>query len=326
MTDRGKPSDPALLRLVAEMYYERGLSQAQIGNLIGVSAPTVSRLLARALETGVVEIRVVRDEPDLKHLSEALSGLFQIDVRVVVGQHSDPESESRLVGIAATPVVADLLPKRGLVGWASGQTMTGFAQSLGSLKLPPFDSVALIGGWDGRPAHLDANDLVRKVAQLNGGRAYVINAPAWYPTTESRDTMMTHPQVQEVVRLWDQVQVSFTGSGMPPDLPSNYVTTWDNLTFPTRDAFVARGVVGDVLGRFFDIEGRIIDFEIERYMISPSLEQIQAIPQVVAMLGGHSKARSLIGMGRTGLADVIITDSHCAQTALDLLASGDPIG
>lgn len=321
MTDRGKPEERSLMCLVAELYYERRLNQQQIGELIGSSAPTVSRLLARALDNGIVEIRVVKDAPDLDQLSTTLTDRFGVEVRVVAGQHSDPQSESRLAGVAAAPVVTDLLPRQGLVGWASGQTMTAFAESLGSLKVPPFDSVALIGGWDGRPSYLDANDLVRSMAQLNGGRAYVINAPAWFPTTESRDSMLTHPQVVEVVRLWDQVEVALTGSGMPPDVPANYMTTWDNRSFPTRDEFVKAGVVGDVLGRFFDISGNLVNFDIEHYMISPTLEQVRAIPKVIALLGGHSKARSLIGMGRTGLADVIITDSHCAQTALDLLDS-----
>ena len=55
-------TDPAgdrdIMRLVAELYYERDLRQPEIAELTGFSVSKVSRLLSAAREQGVVRITV----------------------------------------------------------------------------------------------------------------------------------------------------------------------------------------------------------------------------------------------------------------------------
>ena len=47
-----------LLVQVSELYYLQEMNQVEIAKLLGVSRPTVSRLLAEAKREGVVEIKV----------------------------------------------------------------------------------------------------------------------------------------------------------------------------------------------------------------------------------------------------------------------------
>ena len=48
-------SRQAQLVRASELYYERGLSQQKIADILGVSRPTVSRLLEEARKSGVEE-------------------------------------------------------------------------------------------------------------------------------------------------------------------------------------------------------------------------------------------------------------------------------
>jgi len=48
----------ALLVKASELYYYSRMSQAEIGRVLGVSAPTVSRILQEAMERGVIEVRI----------------------------------------------------------------------------------------------------------------------------------------------------------------------------------------------------------------------------------------------------------------------------
>lgn len=43
----------------AKLYYEHQLSQQEISKKLGVSRPTVSRLLKQARETGIVKIEII---------------------------------------------------------------------------------------------------------------------------------------------------------------------------------------------------------------------------------------------------------------------------
>jgi len=48
---------------VADMYYKKNLKQESIGRRLGVSKYTVSRMLKKALESGVVQINVIDEKP-----------------------------------------------------------------------------------------------------------------------------------------------------------------------------------------------------------------------------------------------------------------------
>ena len=56
--------DTEQLMTAAVMYYEQSASQQEIARRLGVSRPTVSRLLARAREIGIVRIEIVAPQID----------------------------------------------------------------------------------------------------------------------------------------------------------------------------------------------------------------------------------------------------------------------
>src|SRR2546428_13526556 len=59
-----------------ELYYRRGRSQKDIARALGVSAATVSRLLKRAFDEGLV--RVELDLPRREQLEAGLGGRFGV--------------------------------------------------------------------------------------------------------------------------------------------------------------------------------------------------------------------------------------------------------
>ena len=85
-----------LLTRVAYLYYERGLRQKEIADLLGFSRSKVSRLLAEARNCGVVEVRV----PMTSSFSAAINWRQVADknpgrtvtIHVMMMQHSFTES------------------------------------------------------------------------------------------------------------------------------------------------------------------------------------------------------------------------------------------
>ena len=57
--DEEEFSQKEVLFTAALLYYEKDRSQAQIAEELGVSKATVSRLLARAREAGIVKIELI---------------------------------------------------------------------------------------------------------------------------------------------------------------------------------------------------------------------------------------------------------------------------
>ena len=52
----------SLLVHVAQLYYQQNLNQSEISKIVGLSRPTVSRMLEEAREVGIVEIRSYKKE------------------------------------------------------------------------------------------------------------------------------------------------------------------------------------------------------------------------------------------------------------------------
>lgn len=52
------PNDKRILVKVAYMYYDENMTQQEIADKLGVSRPSVSRMLQKARQNGIVEIKI----------------------------------------------------------------------------------------------------------------------------------------------------------------------------------------------------------------------------------------------------------------------------
>jgi hypothetical protein len=73
-----------LLRLTAKLYYLDGLSQTQIGNLLGLSRPRVSCLLTRVSNEGIIHISVKEYEPRNAAFETEHKTLFNLNNAIVI--------------------------------------------------------------------------------------------------------------------------------------------------------------------------------------------------------------------------------------------------
>lgn len=89
-------SRQAQLVRASELYYERGLSQQKIADILGVSRPTVSRLLEEARKSGVVEIVVHAPLKQNYELSERLRRELGLKDAVVIQGEASPDRSPAL--------------------------------------------------------------------------------------------------------------------------------------------------------------------------------------------------------------------------------------
>lgn len=311
-----------LVRLVASLHYERGLSQQDIAEITGLSIATVSRLKREAHTLGIVEIRVAKADGPYDTLAERLTAGLGIETLVIPGYGSDPKSQARTFGLTAAPLVADRLPATGLIGWASGNTIAALVSGLPPMTRPGLACVQLVGGWDTNQPHLDASVLVRRVADHLGCRAFPLHAPAVFDSAATKRAVMADSTLRTVTDMWDRVDLAVITTGSPPDARTNYYTVMDRTTPEERASLLRAGVVGDALGHLFDITGRIVDNSWTERTITMPLPTLAAVPTVIAAVGGTHKNRSIIGLARTGVVDLLIVDSRAAEGVLALLAEG----
>lgn len=320
MGRRANAQEDSMLRLVAHLYYIRELNLREISEITSLSPATISRMNRLARERKVVTISVAAAESDFDDIATRLSSQLGTSFIITPGHRVDSVKQSRICGAAAAPHIVDRLPFDGLVGVSAGHTVNGMLASIRKAPRPRLGILPLMGGWNALYSHLDANTLVRGMAERFQATSYPLHAPALCDSLESRETILTNETVRATTERWDHLDAAVYGIGAPGMLQTSaYAWTGSNDALIAEE-FSELGVVGNILGHLYNLDGDIIQHEWTGRLITVSLPQLKRIKTSIAILCGEDKVTALIGLARTGLSSLIVTDDLTALSALEFLA------
>jgi deoxyribonucleoside regulator len=77
-------------------------------------------------------------------------------------------------------------------------------------------------------------------------------------------------------------------------------------------------VAGDLGGRFFDSEGKVIDTRLERRTVGLDLEELKKIRRVVGVAAGEDKVLGIAAALKGRLLSDLVTSSNCAMKLLGI--------
>ncbi|MBP8972396.1 MAG: sugar-binding transcriptional regulator [Anaerolineae bacterium] len=309
-----------LLATVASLYYQLHISQSDIAARLDVSSSTVSRLLKEAHQKGIVEIQIRVPTPRDFELEQQLIKRFGLKDAYVLKTSPDQTNENLLGAIgrlAATCIgrVIEGLPPGSSIGVAWGTGVHAAVSALPDHYAQNIDVVQLLGGVGALA--IDSPDLARMVAQKLGGRHYDLHAPVLVEYPESREVLMHESAFREAILRARSVDVAITGIGTVQDEASSFLRA-GLLSRSDLSKLRSEGIVGEMCGRFFDLEGRCNEFEINKRIIGIDLEDLRHIPQSFAIAHGLLKVEAILGALRGHYMKVLATDDLTARALLDL--------
>jgi DNA-binding transcriptional regulator LsrR (DeoR family) len=298
--------DAELLVTAAVMYYEQNASQKEIASHLGVSRPTVSRLLSRAREQGIVRIEIVPPHVDPALPARLRRRLGLRGVYVAPGR-ADEADPGPLLAASLGEALDEAHLAGGdvvLVSW--GRAVHSVSRHVHRSHPGVVVAPAMGGNASDRP-WFQPNEIVRTWALALGGQPRYLHAPALVsPALE--DSLRSEADIRETIELWDRAKVALVGVGAWPKPDASYAAAG----FPVDDPALA-DAAGDVGGWSFTIEGALVPYRDERVIFGVTPEQFRRIPHVICFAGGPSKARAAIGAARAGLVNVLVTDAATAR-------------
>jgi DNA-binding transcriptional regulator LsrR (DeoR family) len=99
--------------------------------------------------------------------------------------------------------------------------------------------------------------------------------------------------------------------------PSPLLAQSGNVFSPSElELLHQQGAAGDILLRFFDLNGRLIDTGLDKRVISMSLEQLRKVDRAIGASGGLRKYAGILGALRGGWINILITDQYTAERLL----------
>jgi DNA-binding transcriptional regulator LsrR (DeoR family) len=302
---------------VSRMYYEQGLRQTEIMERLNMSQSTISRLLKRAEQAGIVRITVSVPSGAHPELEEALQERFGLKEAIVIDSIEDDEQIVRDLGPAAAYYVETTLRPQDVVGLSSwSAALLAMVDSMQpSTRGNGVRVVQILGGVGNPSAEVHATHLTRRFANLVGGSATLLPAPGVVGSTEARRVLMKDRFVQEAAQLMNTVTLALVGIGAIE--PSRMLAQSGNV-FSSQELETLRsqGAVGDICLRFFDSEGVPLVSPLNDRVIGMDLAQLKKAARVVGVAGGSRKMAAIRGALIGRLVNVLLTDRSTAERLL----------
>ena len=295
----------------AIMYYDAQRSQEQIARHLGVSRPTVSRLLARARQLGIVRIQIVPPTVDPALADDLREKLKLRGVHIAAGlaEPGDPG-----------PVLAGMLDEAlaGIGLQAGDVVVIGWGRALYSLahcELTPRPGIVVasaLGGSDEDQPWFQSNEIVRRwAANLHGTPRY-LHAPA-FVSAKLKRSLANEEGIGSALGLWDEAAAAVVGIGAWPPDPDTVA-----LGFSASDPAI-QPACGAGVGRFFGEDGTLVRYDKESRLLAISAEQLQRVPHAIGVAVGTDKARAILGAARAGFINTLLTDTFTARAVAALL-------
>lgn len=303
-----------LIARVARMYYEWEMRQSEIAAQLGISQATVSRLLDRAKKEGVIRITINVPKGVYTELEETLVKKFGLRDAIVVDSLDDEETLiQRDLGAAAAYYLESSIHPNEIIGISSwSATLLALVDALHSLPCKPGVKVVQILGGVGNPAvEAHATRLTSRLAQLVSGEAVYLPLSGVVATEAARDVLLADGFARPALELFDQVTTALVGIGAID--PSPLLAQSGNIFAPQELQLLRqRGTAGDILLRFFDHNGNLVQTGLEKRVISMTLEQLRGVNRAVGVAGGSRKYAAILGALRGRWINVLITDHFTA--------------
>lgn len=297
---------------VAWHYYVGGLTQQEIADKLGITRLKVNRIVGQARADGSVRIEIRLPLAGCIELEEALKATYGLADARVVPSVSDQDAQQRAIGEAAGAMLEPLLRDGEGFGVGWGRTLSAAVKRLGPQRLGSAWVASLMGGLT-RGSGINTFEVATEFARALGAECYYLAAPIYCPSSESRATLMTHYGLAEAVRRARAARVALVAAG---DLSERSLLASTQIVRENREALVAGGAVGDLLGVFLDAEGRPVDHPLNARVIALAPEDLRAVPCSILASGGPHKAAIVRAVMAAGYVNRLVTDEAVAESLL----------
>ena len=311
-------SEEDLVTRIAWLYYKEKMTQAEIAREIFLSRQKVQRYLEKARDLEIIQFTLKHPKVNLLSKEKNLKDKYGLrDSVIVPSPHTDTDGLRRSFAKAGALYLERRLGFEGDctlgVGW--GNTTSYLADYFEPQNIRgKVNVVSLIGNL---MMNVSMNPFLlgQTIAGKLNSPFYNIWAPAIAQSKERAEVFKSEPWIHEVLDIAGKANINLISIGEVSDSGSLFQMGY--LSGEDLSRLGAKGAVGDILCRFFDSEGNIIDDEVHDRVIGIPLDALRDGNKIcIGVAGGESKTRAIIAAMRQKYINVLITDENTATELL----------
>lgn len=295
------------------LHYAGGLTQAAVAQKLGIPSVKAHRLIARAVADGVVKVTIDGDIVECFELERRLSARFGLDFCEIAPDLGEAGLPLRALGTAGASFLRREI-ERGehrVIGLGHGRTLAAAVRQLPRIEAPGTRFVSLLGGLT-RNYAANPYDVMHRLAERTAAPAFVMPVPFFANSASDRAVLLEQRGVSEVFAMAGSATLKFAGIGTV-DAGAQLVSSGMIERGEIEEIAAGRGV-GELLGHFFDPEGRMLETTLSARTLSVPLGAEGG--KLVAIAGGAEKTQAIAAILRGGKLSGLITDEATAAAVL----------
>ncbi|MFK4314183.1 MULTISPECIES: sugar-binding transcriptional regulator [unclassified Bacillus (in: firmicutes)] len=295
-----------LLTKVAWYYYKDQLTQQKIASLLHISRNKVVRLLDKARTEGVVTFHVKGTGLHCLSIERDLMKKFHLKDAFVIPTPAEDYAFS--LGKAAAQYLETHLQQGDLLGIGWGETISKMLENIHFDSSMSLSIVTLTGGVN--------HYIPRNQSYLNymQGDLHIIPTPFLTSTNEMTQIILSEPSVKDMLHVASLAHTAVVGIGSLSQDAT--IVKEEKLTLREMTYIRSQNGVGDILGQFYNTDGKQLELPHHNRLIGTPLSVLQNMKHVVGVAGGTEKIAAIYGALKGKFIHTLITDE---ETALSLL-------
>ena len=304
-----------LLVEVSVMYYLENMTQSEIAKKLYMSRPKVSRLLHKAKEENIVDIRINYDSNEFSRIKRKLRQLFKVDNIIVVKTLNKEEDTIRELGYAAANELKYQLSDNLTIGMSWGRTIKSTVDAFKPKAFKNTHVVELFGAVNYREDRPEMLSIGFDFSKKIGGTFFPLPAPVFIPEDSIYEALVNNTLIWNTLDAIDDCDLIMTGLGViNTDVPQKI---WDSYVDPDakKDILNASGV-GYVCARFFDQDGAFIDHKINENVIGIKTENIKK-NNLFIVAGGLYKQKAIHAFLKDGHVNTLVSDDKTLKKVIE---------
>lgn len=307
-----------MLRIIADLYYNKNQTQAEIAERLSISRPKVSRKLNEAREKGIVKIFIDNSVDDINNQERQLYNIFNLKgVKVISVPQGDKELALKVFAQSGAPYLSEFLNDGDHIGVSWGWTLSELTKCLPDKGCTDCSIVQLTGGVDNAKCHSFAQEIITNMEQsLSAREAFFLPCPALVENAIIYDILLHDAKIKFILDQGQRCDKMIANIALPNESSCLYQAGY------LVDEDIARlkdeGAVGNICGRFFDRAGNICDKELNNRTIGISFDDLKKSENVISCIVGDHKAEAVFYALKAGLVNVLLIDSFTAEKIIHL--------
>ncbi|OCP00015.1 MULTISPECIES: sugar-binding transcriptional regulator [unclassified Ensifer] len=297
------------------LHFLEGLTQSQIADRLGISQPTVNRLIKRGRQLGLVEIKIKSPIEPLVDMEEQLLAIGGIRRAIVVPTVSENQQTAlQAVGEAAARLLLEEIGDGDTICITGGKGVSAVVAGLQAPRRFDVEVIPATGCVQGKH-YTDVNHVSTLMADRLGGRSFQIHAPLFADSAAERAMLINMRSVADVFGRAREAKVAVVGIGSILSDDSSYYDLHP-LSSTDRAAIERSGASCELLAHLLDEQGRVCDYSLNRSLVSLTLKEFASIPTKIGVASGPNKAGPILSVLRGRHLDTLVTDEATGARVL----------